>query len=130
MIPELMGSSKVAGRTLFEGKTSDEIFSYMFTNKGVMGKVVQKVIGSVVLAAIIGSIGFVSKEWTSWTSSTLIDLNTRTAVMEAEIRNTNAMVSLNNDMLKYLVSNSRKANLNDKPWSDVVSNLTISGEEG
>ena len=90
----------------------------------------QKVIGSVVLAAIIGSIGFVSKEWTSWTSSTLIDLNTRTAVMEAEIRNTNAMVSLNNDMLKYLVSNSRKANLNDKPWSDFVSNLTISGEEG
>jgi len=90
----------------------------------------QKIIGSVVLAAIIGSIGFVSKEWTSWTSSTLIDLNTRAAVMEAEIRNTNAMVSLNNDMLKYLVSNSRKANLNDKPWSDVVSNLTISGEEG
>lgn len=89
----------------------------------------QKVIGSVVVAAIIGSIGFVSKEWTSWTSSTLIDLNTRTAVMEAEIRNTNAMVSLNNDMLKYLVSNSRKANLNDKPWSDVVSNLTIAGEE-
>lgn len=90
----------------------------------------QKVIGSVVIAAIIGSIGFVSKEWTSWTSSTLIDLNTRAAVMEAEIRNTNAMVSLNNDMLKYLVSNSRKANLNDKPWSDVVSNLTIAGEEG
>ena len=90
----------------------------------------QKVIGSVVIAAIIGSIGFVSKEWTSWTSSTLVDLNTRAAVMEAEIRNTNAMVSLNNDMLKYLVSNSRKANLNDKPWSDVVSNLTISGEEG
>ena len=92
-------------------------------------RVDQKVIGSVVVAAIIGSIGFVSKEWTSWTSSTLIDLNTRTAVMEAEIRNTNAMVSLNNDMLKYLVSNSRKANLNDKPWSDVVSNLTIAGEE-
>ncbi len=46
MIPELMGSSKVAGRTLFEGKTSDEIFSYMFTNKGVMGKAVQKAIES------------------------------------------------------------------------------------
>ena len=89
----------------------------------------QKVIGSVVVAAIIGYIGFVSKEWTSWTSSTLIDLNTRTAVMEAEIRNTNAMVSLNNDMLKYLVSNSRKANVNDMPWSDVVSNLTNAGEE-
>ncbi len=93
-------------------------------------RVDQKIIGSVVLAAVIGSIGFVAKEWSSWTSSTLIDLNTRTAVMEAEIRNTNAMVSLNNDMLKYLVSNSRKANLNDKPWSDVVSNLTIAGEEG
>ena len=46
MIPELMGSSKVAGRTLFEGKTSDEIFSYMFTNKGVLGKVIQKSIES------------------------------------------------------------------------------------
>jgi|TARA_R110000744_G_scaffold303203_1_gene411996 hypothetical protein len=89
----------------------------------------QKVIGSLVLAAMIGSIGFVAKEWSSWASSTLIDLNTRTAVMETEIHNTNAMVALNNDMLKYLVNNSRKANLNDKPWSDIVSNLANAGEE-
>ena len=46
MIPELMGSAKVAGRTLYEGKTSDEIFSYLFTNKGALGKVVQKAIES------------------------------------------------------------------------------------
>jgi len=46
MIPELMGSAKVASRTLYEGKTSDEIFSYLFTNKGALGKVVQKAIES------------------------------------------------------------------------------------
>ena len=46
MIPELMGSAKVAGRTLYEGKTSDQIFNYLFTNKGALGKVVQKAIES------------------------------------------------------------------------------------
>ena len=30
VIPELMGSAKVAGRTLYEGKTSDQIFQYLF----------------------------------------------------------------------------------------------------
>ncbi len=46
MIPELMGSAKLAGRTAFEGKTSDQIFQYLFTNKGALGKVVQKSIES------------------------------------------------------------------------------------
>ena len=41
-----MGSAKVAGRTLYEGKTSDQIFNYLFTNKGALGKVVQKAIES------------------------------------------------------------------------------------
>ena len=44
VIPELMGGSKIAGRTVFEGKTSDQIFSYLFTNKGAIGKGVQKAI--------------------------------------------------------------------------------------
>ena len=54
MIPELMGSAKVptVGKqgarfsTIYEGKTSDQIFSYLFTNKGALGKVVQKAIES------------------------------------------------------------------------------------
>jgi len=55
MIPELMGSAKlptIGGKqgarfsTLYEGKASDEIFSYLFTNKGALGKVVQKAIES------------------------------------------------------------------------------------
>ena len=54
IIPELMGSAKLPtiGKqgskfsTLYEGKTSDEIFSYLFTNKGALGKVVQKAIES------------------------------------------------------------------------------------
>ena len=44
VIPELMGGSKIAGKTIFEGKTSDQIFSYLFTNKGAIGKGVQKAI--------------------------------------------------------------------------------------
>ncbi len=46
MIPELMGSAKVGTRTLYEGTTSDQIFKYLFTNKGALGKVVQKAIES------------------------------------------------------------------------------------
>jgi len=55
MIPELMGAAKlptIGGKqgarfsTLYEGKTSDQIFSYLFTNKGALGKVVQKAIES------------------------------------------------------------------------------------
>jgi len=46
MIPELMGSSKLGAKTVFEGTTSDGIFNYLFTNKGALGKVVQKSIES------------------------------------------------------------------------------------
>ena len=45
VIPELMGGTKlISGRTVFEGKTTDQIFSYLFTNKGAIGKGVQKAI--------------------------------------------------------------------------------------
>ena len=44
VIPELMGGTKLFGRTVAEGKTTDQIFSYLFTNKGAVGKGVQKAI--------------------------------------------------------------------------------------
>ena len=45
MIPELMGATKTwGGKTLAEGKVSDQLFEYLFTKKGVVGRVGQKAI--------------------------------------------------------------------------------------
>jgi len=46
LIPELMGPSKVAGTTITQGKTSDQIIEQLFTKKGALGKVVNKAIES------------------------------------------------------------------------------------
>jgi len=42
MIPELMGGSKLGGKTIIQGTTSDNIFAHLFSNKGAMGRVVGK----------------------------------------------------------------------------------------
>ena len=42
MIPELFGGSKVFNKTVVQGTTSDNILASLFTNKGVMGRVVGK----------------------------------------------------------------------------------------
>jgi len=44
MIPELMGKSGIGPLTVTQGGTSDEIFRYLFTTKGPVGKVVSKAI--------------------------------------------------------------------------------------
>jgi hypothetical protein len=46
MIPELMGGSKISGKTISQGTSSDQIFQYMFTKKGALGRVVNKAIES------------------------------------------------------------------------------------
>ena len=42
MIPELMGGTKLGGKTIVQGTTSDNIFAHLFSNKGAMGRVVGK----------------------------------------------------------------------------------------
>jgi hypothetical protein len=42
MIPELFGGTKVFNKTVIQGTTSDNILASLFTNKGVMGRVVGK----------------------------------------------------------------------------------------
>lgn len=64
-----------------------------------------KVLLSVIVAGIFGSFGFVAKEWTTWTSHTLVDLDKRTAIMETKILHTNEMVSQNYHMLKSMMEN-------------------------
>ena len=46
MIPELMGGTKISGKTISQGTSSDQIFQYMFTKKGALGRVVNKAIES------------------------------------------------------------------------------------
>jgi len=85
-----------------------------------------KVIGGIIVLGVFGFVGFLVKEWTSWTSSTLIDLNSRAAVMESEIKHTNDMVAQNYEMLKFLVSKTQKAGFNDQSKSDVLPSVKIS----
>ena len=42
MIPELMGGTKLGGKTIVQGTTSDNIFAHLFSNKGAIGRVVGK----------------------------------------------------------------------------------------
>jgi len=88
-----------------------------------------KVIGGIIVLGVFGFVGFLVKEWTSWTSSTLIDLNSRTAVMESEIKHTNDMVAQNYEMLKFLVSKTQKAGFNDQSWTNVLPNIHPAGGE-
>lgn len=63
-----------------------------------------KVLLGIIIAGIFGSFGFVAKEWTTWTSHTLVDLDKRTAIMETELKHTNDMIAQNHAMLKQIMS--------------------------
>ena len=90
-------------------------------------KMEQKILIGLATTVVVGAFGFVVKEWTTWTSSTLIDLHSKTAVLESEIRHTNQMVSQNYEMLKFLVNKSQKAGYNDNAWTNVVPDLHPTG---
>lgn len=87
----------------------------------------QKILIGLATTVVVGAFGFVVKEWTTWTSSTLIDLHSKTAVLESEIRHTNQMVSQNYEMLKFLVNKSQKAGYNDNAWTNAVPDLHPTG---
>jgi len=44
IIPELMGSGAIGGKTIFSGKTSDQLFEKLFTKKGMLGRAITKTI--------------------------------------------------------------------------------------
>jgi len=91
--------------------------------EGGNAKMDQKVILALIVAGVFGSVGFVFKEWTTWTSTTLVDLNKRTAIMETEIRHTNIMVSQNHEMLKSLIKQVRNISYGDRKDSDGTTNI-------
>jgi hypothetical protein len=73
-----------------------------------------KVLLGLLIAGVFASLGFVFKEWTTWASSTLVDLDKRTAVMETEIKHSNDMIAQNHEMLKTLMREIRKVSYNQK----------------
>jgi len=86
-------------------------------------KMEQKILIGLATTVLVGAFGFVIKEWTTWTSTTLINLNSRAAVLESEVKHTNQLVSQNYEMLKFLVNNSQKAGYNDNAWTNAVPGL-------
>jgi len=64
----------------------------------------QKVLVGIIVAGVFGSLGFVIKEWTTWTTTTLVDLNKRTAVIETEMKYSNDMIAENHEMLKLIMN--------------------------
>lgn len=69
----------------------------------------QKVLVGIIVAGVFGSLGFVIKEWTTWTTTTLVDLNKRTAVMETEMKYSNDMIAENHEMLKLIMNRVTQA---------------------
>ena len=69
----------------------------------------QKVLVGIIVAGVFGSLGFVIKEWTTWTTTTLVDLNKRTAVMETEMKHANDMIAENHEMLKLIMNRVTQA---------------------
>lgn len=78
----------------------------------------QKVLTGIIVAGVFASLGFVFKEWTTWTTSTLVDLNNRTAVMEAEMKHTNDMIAQNHEMLKALMNRVQRAGFDVKAFKE------------
>ena len=60
-------------------------------------------LATMLVVGIFASYGMVIKQWVDWTTTTLVDLDKRTAIMEVEAKHTNEMVAENHQMLKSLM---------------------------
>ena len=66
-------------------------------------------LATLLVTGIFASYGMVIKQWVDWTTTTLVDLDKRTAIMEVEAKHTNEMVAQNHEMLKVLMETITKA---------------------
>jgi hypothetical protein len=60
-------------------------------------------LATMLVVGVFASYGMVVKQWVDWTTTTLVDLDKRTAIMEIEMKHTNEMVAQNHQMLKTLM---------------------------
>ena len=74
-------------------------------------------LATMIVVGVIASYGMVIQKWVDWTTTTLVDLDKRTAIMEVEAKHTNEMVAQNHEMLKVLMETVTKASYgnNQKP---------------
>jgi mannitol-specific phosphotransferase system IIBC component len=60
-------------------------------------------LATMIVVSVVASYGMVIQKWVDWTTTTLVDLDKRTAIMEVEAKHTNEMVAENHQMLKSLM---------------------------
>ncbi len=70
-------------------------------------------LASIIVVGVITSYGVVVQSWVEWSTTTLVDLDKRTAIMELETKHTNEIVSQNQEMLILLMEASKKASYGD-----------------
>jgi hypothetical protein len=70
-------------------------------------------LATVIVVGVISSYGIVVQNWVEWSTTTLVDLDKRSAIMEVEVRRTNEMVLQNYEMLKDLTDRTRKTSHGD-----------------
>ncbi len=70
-------------------------------------------LASIIVVGVVTSYGVVVQSWVEWSTTTLVDLDKRTAIMELETKHTNQMVSQNQEMLKAILVASKKVKYGD-----------------
>ncbi len=65
------------------------------------------------IIGIFASYGVFAKRWVDWSTTTLVDLDKRTVIMEVEAKHTNQMVSQNYQMLRQLMDRVQRTGYGD-----------------
>ena len=83
-------------------------------------------LATMIVVGVVASYGVVIQKWVDWTTTTLVDLDKRTAIMKIEAKHTNEMVAQNHQMLKVLMENIQKVSYGDlkKPTGTTDINWT------
>lgn len=80
-------------------------------------------LATMLIVGIFASYGMVVKQWVDWTTTTLVDLDKRTAIMEIEAKHTNEMVAQNHQMLKTLMKAVTEVSYGDRKGADGTTDI-------
>ena len=80
-------------------------------------------LAAMIVAGVFASYGIVIQKWVDWTSTTLVDLDKRTAIMETEMKHTNDMIAQNHQMLKILMDKVTKVQYGNQSKSTDTTDI-------
>lgn len=80
-------------------------------------------LATMLVVGVFASYGMVIKQWVDWTTTTLVDLDKRTAIMEIEAKHTNDMVAQNHQMLKTLMKAVTEVSYGDGKGTDGTTDI-------